>query len=245
MAAQLKKERKSATPDIQCIEVVGSLGIPDLYFPGIKIPLNILFGDPNKNYRFHNTDLHEKVLYGFHAYVSERLSNSSLALNEKRKPFEPTIWTLPPGDTKTTLRQVWFAGCHTDVGGGQENHALSNIALYWMIDQVKSIPESTLQFNKSYLVRSQTTIAKSTTTQTWGCAAYKDSYSGFWTRGGISPRTPTIYYENAKMEVHKSVDNRRKLDKTQSEPDIGKLKFTTLGSFELKMQKNFQLGFPV
>lgn len=71
MADKLKTDLNIATPEIQCIGVwdtVGSLGIPDIYFQGVEIPLDTLFGDPNKNYRFHNTDLHTKVKYGFHAY---------------------------------------------------------------------------------------------------------------------------------------------------------------------------------
>lgn len=170
---------------------------------------------------------------------SESLSDSRLSLNERRKPFEPTVWTLPPGDTTTILRQVWFPGCHSDVGGGHD-HALSNIALYWMINQVQSIPQSTLEFDKSYLVRSQTTIAKATKGQPWGCAPYTDSYNGVWKVSGLSPRTPNIYHENARMEVHKSVDDRRKwYGKNWSYPDLGKLTFATLGSLESEMQHGF------
>ena len=117
-----------------------------------------------------------------------------------------------------------------------------------MIDQVQSIPESTLEFDTDYLVRSQTTIAKNTTNQPWGCATYQDSYNGIWTHSGISPRTPSIYHENAKMEVHKSVDDRRKWYDTQPEPwsypPLGELKFTTLGNLESKMQENFLPGLP-
>lgn len=72
MGDKLKKDLAISNPEIRCIGVwdtVGSLGIPDIYVHGIKIPLDTLFGDPNKNYQFHNTDLHPKVNYGFHAYV--------------------------------------------------------------------------------------------------------------------------------------------------------------------------------
>lgn len=40
---------------------------------------------------------------------------------------------------KTDLLEVWFAGCHSDVGGGavlnEERHRLANIPLRWMIRQ--------------------------------------------------------------------------------------------------------------
>lgn len=76
-ADELKKRLQPATPRIRCIGVwdtVGSLGIPDIFFLGIKVPLDTLFGDPNKYYQFHNTNLHPNVQYGFHAYVPERFS---------------------------------------------------------------------------------------------------------------------------------------------------------------------------
>jgi hypothetical protein len=74
-ADNLKKNLTPSTPGIRCIGVwdtVGSLGIPDVYVGGVKIPLDTLFGDPNKNYRFHNTNLHSTVNHAFQAYVSER-----------------------------------------------------------------------------------------------------------------------------------------------------------------------------
>jgi uncharacterized protein (DUF2235 family) len=70
--AGLIKDYKPAKPRIRCIgvwETVGSLGVPDLYLLGLKVPLDELLGDPNKKYQFHNTNLHSNVDYGFHAYI--------------------------------------------------------------------------------------------------------------------------------------------------------------------------------
>jgi len=41
--------------------------------------------------------------------------------------------TFPPQD----IRQVWFAGCHSDVGGGfiEEQSALAKYPLRWMLEQ--------------------------------------------------------------------------------------------------------------
>ncbi|KAN0127605.1 Uncharacterized alpha/beta hydrolase domain (DUF2235) domain containing protein [Lactarius tabidus] len=43
-------------------------------------------------------------------------------------------------DTNKKILEVWFAGCHCDVGGGNvkdtEQHALSNISLRWMVREI-------------------------------------------------------------------------------------------------------------
>lgn len=39
---------------------------------------------------------------------------------------------------KTRLQQVWFAGMHSDVGGGYPDESLSFVSLRWMMDQVRN-----------------------------------------------------------------------------------------------------------
>ncbi|KAI0295035.1 hypothetical protein BC826DRAFT_968627 [Russula brevipes] len=45
-----------------------------------------------------------------------------------------------PGKKATDPKEVWFAGCHADIGGGNApdtaEHALANISLRWMIEQI-------------------------------------------------------------------------------------------------------------
>lgn len=180
---------------------------------------------------------------GFMRMSPKGLADSRIALNERRKPFTPTIWELPSNASQTVLRQVWFAGCHGNVGGGNTDHALSNIALIWMIEQVKSIKGSTLEFDEDYVKTSETTIAKSTETKPWGCADYKDTYNGIWDFAGIAPRTPAIHDKNANMKIHESVVERQQWYGKQpvpwSHPDLGDLKPTTLGDLELDMRKIF------
>ena len=47
--------------------------------------------------------------------VEKRLS--ALAIDERRTPFEPTLWMHKPKPGQT-IEQVWFCGVHSDVGGG-------------------------------------------------------------------------------------------------------------------------------
>lgn len=55
----------------------------------------------------------------------------ALALDEKRNAFRPT--RVDDG------YQVWFRGTHSDVGGGNGNAALSNIALAWMLRKARAV----------------------------------------------------------------------------------------------------------
>ena len=62
-------------------------------------------------------DLPSYVKHAYHA----------MAIDERRSIFD--VFRFNPTDTIT---ERWFAGSHTDVGGGYENHELADIALHWM-----------------------------------------------------------------------------------------------------------------
>ncbi len=69
----------------------------------------------------------------------------ALALDEERTTFHPELWdergaaaVLPRPDGKRytedeQISQVWFAGVHSNVGGGYPDDALAYVALVWMI----------------------------------------------------------------------------------------------------------------
>ena len=100
---------------ITCIGVwdtVGALGIP----PGPLAVLNGLF-----RLSFHDVRLSSWVDNAFQA----------LAIDERRRPFRPSIWQQQQG-SKQTLEQVWFPGSHANVGGGYADTGLSDIAFEWM-----------------------------------------------------------------------------------------------------------------
>lgn len=60
----------------------------------------------------------------------------ALALDEERERFEPAFWELP-ATAETRVDEVWFSGCHTNVGGGYFDANLSNIALFWMLQSAR------------------------------------------------------------------------------------------------------------
>ncbi|MGB5081512.1 MAG: DUF2235 domain-containing protein [Burkholderiales bacterium] len=113
-------------------DTVGALGIPDeLFLPALrKLDRRV----DARLYGFLDTDLSPRVAAGYHA----------VAIDEHRRPFLPTLWTDVPGTAPrvnvagSNVEQVWFAGAHSDVGGGYADSGLSDIALEWMIARAVS-----------------------------------------------------------------------------------------------------------
>ena len=97
-------------------DTVGALGIP---LRGLRWLTSDL-------YEFHDTELSGAVEYAYHA----------LAIDERRAPFEPTLWMYKPKPWQT-IEQKWFCGVHSDVGGGYPEHGLSDITLEWMIGRAQ------------------------------------------------------------------------------------------------------------
>ncbi|MET0584526.1 MAG: DUF2235 domain-containing protein [Candidatus Binatia bacterium] len=60
----------------------------------------------------------------------------ALALDEERQRFEPSFWDAP-ATAATQIEEVWFSGCHTNIGGGYADANLSNIALFWMLQSAR------------------------------------------------------------------------------------------------------------
>ena len=107
-------------------DTVGALGIP---IDGFRPPVL------SNRWTFHDTTLSSSVRNAFHA----------ISIDERRRPFVPTLWVekqdehgniepRPPGQR---VSQVWFAGVHSDVGGGYPDPALAEIPLRWMADRAR------------------------------------------------------------------------------------------------------------
>ncbi|THF72361.1 MAG: DUF2235 domain-containing protein [Methylophaga nitratireducenticrescens] len=97
-------------------DTVGALGIP-ISFLGLL----------DKKDEFYDTKIGPNVDIARHA----------MAIDEVRSDFEPTIWD--PRE-KLDLKQVWFAGVHSNIGGSyapdkQTGGLLSDIPLQWMMQQ--------------------------------------------------------------------------------------------------------------
>ena len=108
-------------------DTVGALGIPLRWFDSFT----------RSRYQFHDVELSGIVQNAYQA----------LAIDEKRYPFRPSVWA-PINKPGQTVEQVWFAGSHSDVGGGYGETGLSDVALRWMADKAVTCG---LELDQSFL----------------------------------------------------------------------------------------------
>ena len=133
-------------------DTVGAMGIP---VGG--------FGFAKNRYQFHDVKLSRDVQNAFHA----------VSIDEKRKAFKPALWmSNDPEGTPSSgtgnqevdpseggddpevkslterVEQVWFAGYHSDVGGGSDDHKLSDHAFTWLQEKAH---ECDLTVDQGYL----------------------------------------------------------------------------------------------
>ncbi len=62
----------------------------------------------------------------------------ALAVDEERLTFSPVLWEERKGPASQRVEQVWFAGVHSNVGGGYPNDLLSLISLHWMMQAAQA-----------------------------------------------------------------------------------------------------------
>ncbi len=110
-------------------DTVGALGIP---LPGL--------GFLNRRWQFHDVELSRFVDHAYHA----------VAIDEKRRWFTPTLWQQQEEARARgqVMEQVWFAGVHSNIGGGYRDAGLSDLALLWMIEKASACG---LDFDQAYI----------------------------------------------------------------------------------------------
>jgi len=72
--------------------------------------------------------------------LNKRVLNArhALALDDERNAFHPRLWNEDPEETTPgRIRQVWFAGVHSNVGGGYPDDGLSHVPLNWIISEAQ------------------------------------------------------------------------------------------------------------
>jgi uncharacterized protein (DUF2235 family) len=121
--AAFHKERR-----IACVAVwdtVGSYGIP----AGIGLaPLARYFALAVLG--FHDTYFGDHIDVGLHG----------VAIDEHRRPFVPTLWTMPKGRApRGHVEQTWFAGAHCNIGGGYAESGLSDDAFAWLVARLQAL----------------------------------------------------------------------------------------------------------
>lgn len=60
----------------------------------------------------------------------------ALSIDDARQSFHPLMWNETAADSHR-ISQVWFAGAHSNVGGGYPKQGMSLVALDWMLEQAE------------------------------------------------------------------------------------------------------------
>lgn len=92
-------------------DTVGAMGIPVNRGAGVA-----------DLFRFCDTTLNQNIALGVH----------TVALDEQRDVFAPTLW-----DDDPRVTQALFPGDHCDIGGGHPEHGLSDSPLGWVVDRLQ------------------------------------------------------------------------------------------------------------
>ena len=85
----------------------------------------------------------DKFFYPF-KFVDHKLSSEkklkkachALSIDDERLTFHPFMWD-EEGKKDDRIEQVWFAGVHSNVGGGYSKHGMSLVSLDWMMTKAE------------------------------------------------------------------------------------------------------------
>ncbi len=172
-----------------CYDTVAALGLP------IK-PLSVLINTiPGFKHVFHNFKLNDSVENAYQA----------LAIDDERATFHPILWDADIL-AHQTIKQVWFCGMHTDVGGGYDEQDLSDIPLSWM---------KSMAINHGLLIYSQ----EPTSDQSCANGYMHNSRGKGWTKFYRRKQRCWDSSRSDKPLVHNSVlDRKRNVDNEENPP---------------------------
>jgi uncharacterized protein (DUF2235 family) len=156
-------------------DTVGALGIPVSFFKKFT----------NKFLQFHDTKLNKEIKSAYHA----------IAIDEQRETFKPSLWDMSNKKDNQTIEQAWFAGVHSDIGGGYPERHHSDIAFKWMLDKAK---DQGIMIHDNHGYEFKPDLTKE----------IHDSYKKYY---GSKERRVASISEDYTPKVHRSVQD--KLDK--------------------------------
>ncbi|MVA97965.1 DUF2235 domain-containing protein [Nitratireductor sp. CAU 1489] len=156
-----------------------------------------------------------------------RFLRHALAIDEARRKFPRVSWGRSVDvdwnnkrGNHDWMKQVWFAGNHSDIGGSypEEESRLSDIALQWMIDELKTaIPE--IQIRAEMLVTSPDPLGLQHDERE-GVLGSQPALLRWLTRDRLTWTTQVRNIEN-QVTLHPSVKARFEADAV---PQMGEVK---------------------
>lgn len=165
-------------------DTVGALGAPGV--------MGRVFN--RGKYGYHQVGLFPTIQNAYHA----------LAIDEQRRPFDADLWIRPAG-WSGNLEQAWFAGVHTNVGGGYTMDGLANEALHWIVEKAEKLG---LAVDSAYLAHFEPHFT----------SVLRDSMSlKYRLMGGAKARAIGSHRDSGEC-VHQSAVDRRAHAASQYDP---------------------------
>lgn len=125
---------------------------PDIEFIGVWDTVDA-YGFPIDEMTY----IWDKVFFPIHfpdQILSKKVKKAchALSTDDERHTFHPVLWDESLEEKRANdgevssgrIEQVWFAGAHSDVGGGYPRDSLALVTLDWMISKIEVSDENTL-----------------------------------------------------------------------------------------------------
>jgi uncharacterized protein (DUF2235 family) len=117
----------------------------------------------------------------------------AISIDERRAFFRSNLWSEAPNANSKNIKQVWFPGVHSDVGGGypESESSLAKCALQWMVSEAvtQGLNISTDRYQQ--IASPQSGVGPSATD------VLHDSLEGAW---WIAEFVPRIYRKKEKEQ---------------------------------------------
>lgn len=171
--------------------------------------------DPRSEFERHAGDM--RTPYFLDSHVKN--CYLALSLDEKRQPFTADLPLLKDGWPAKGYKAVWFAGDHSDVGGGHKNKDLAGITYNWMLKQVgqaifgEKVASRYVYFNENgprHDLSERGFHFKASSTRVRGECFPPNIKTPVFKRGSHRYDKQPIRSHHWKMRIHRSVINRMK-----------------------------------
>ncbi|KZT35418.1 hypothetical protein SISSUDRAFT_1131136 [Sistotremastrum suecicum HHB10207 ss-3] len=239
-----KGERPPTPPEPIPIKVVGCFDTVGSVWHGPGNPvLDALSIDDNK--------LVPNVKVALHA----------LAFHENRPEFKCTTWDESNKSPDQIVKQVWFGGAHSEVGGGYGSPELADISLFWMVDELRT--GKLVDIDESMIEGFRSPVPENPETRLWGGTMPRNSWAEYgwfrqlilWFLVGSADRLQEKEITSESIFHRSLLNSPSKLLKPKNMITLDKLrdvfskelprwgewnpKLADLGDFELKMQRQW------
>jgi uncharacterized protein (DUF2235 family) len=135
-----------------------------------------------------------------HANDSVRFARHAVALDERRCFFRQNLFA--PSSARRDVKERWFAGVHSDVGGGYPDGGLWRAPLVWMVEEARAAGLAVDEGRKAAVLR------KATAPQDfWDGPAHESLRGPWWIAEGV-PK-PSFSPAQGKFAPHVGLGRSR------------------------------------